>query len=113
MRMTTYEKNVTYYLGLVARIPVFGVSDKAIFKQSTPLQRLARKLNFTCSKFTYGAFQKANNKDVDQAAGMRRLVCTCVNQPPPHPPPPPPPEDRFCHVAANYLSQMCSLATCI
>ena len=26
-------KNVTYYLGLVARKPVFGVSDKVIFKQ--------------------------------------------------------------------------------
>ena len=31
--------------------------------------------NFACSKFTYGAFQKANNKGAEQTARMRRLVC--------------------------------------
>ena len=34
--------------------------------------------NFTCRKFTYGTFQKANNKGADQTARMRRLVCACV-----------------------------------
>ena len=35
-------------------------------------------LNLICSKFTYGYFQKANNKGADQSVRMPRLVCTCV-----------------------------------
>ena len=34
--------------------------------------------NFACSKFRYDTFQKANNKDADQTARMRRLVCAFV-----------------------------------
>ena len=34
--------------------------------------------NFTCSKFTYDTFHKANNKGADQTAQMCRLVCSCV-----------------------------------
>ena len=30
--------------------------------------------NFNCNKFRYDTFQKANNKDADQTARMRRLV---------------------------------------
>ena len=40
--------------------------------------------NFTCSKFTYDTFQKANNKGADQTARMRRLVCACVVRKPPN-----------------------------
>ena len=39
--------------------------------------------NFTCSKIIYDTFQKANNKDADQTARMRRLVCACVVRKPP------------------------------
>ena len=51
---------------------------KQVSNRSPQLQRLARKLNFTCSKFTYDTFQKRNNKVADQTTWMRRLVCTCV-----------------------------------
>ena len=63
-----------YYLGLVARKPVFGVSDKASFK---PV------FSTTRCKFTYNTFQKANNKGADQTARMRKLVCACVVRKPP------------------------------
>ena len=39
--------------------------------------------NFTCSKYTYNTFQKANNEGADQTARMRRLVCACVVRKPP------------------------------
>ena len=42
--------------------------------------------NFTCSKFSYDTFQKANNKGADQTAWMCRLVCTCVVRKPPRKP---------------------------
>ena len=51
------------------------------------------KQNFTCSKFTYETFKKANNKGADQTARKRRLLCACVVGYPP--------KDRFCHVAAQ------------
>ena len=54
---------------------------KRVSNQTPQLQRLARKLKFTCSKFTYGTFQY--NKDTDQTAQMCRLVCTCVVRKPP------------------------------
>ena len=50
-------KSITYCLGLVARKPVFGVSDKAIFK-SPRLQRLARKLKFHLSQVYIWYFPK-------------------------------------------------------
>ena len=52
--------------------------------------------NFTCSKFMYDTFQKANNKGADQSAQMRRLVCACVVHKPP--------EDRFSRVVAHIVS---------
>ena len=55
-----------------------GFPTKRVSNQSPQLQRLARILKFTRSKFAYGTFQKANNKGADQTARMRRLVCTCV-----------------------------------
>ena len=35
---------------------------KLVSSQSPQLQRMARNCNFTCSKFTYDTFRKANNK---------------------------------------------------
>ena len=41
-----------------------------------------KNCNFVCGKFRYDTFQKANDKDADQAAQMRRLVCNfVVNKP--------------------------------
>ena len=39
--------------------------------------------NFTCNKFTYKTFKKANNKGTDQTAWTSRLVCACVVRKPP------------------------------
>ena len=53
------------------------------FLQSKLLNRLLsyrdslENLNFTCIKFTYNTFQRANAKGADQTAQMRRLVCVC------------------------------------
>ena len=71
----------------------WGCPTERVSNQSPQLQRLARKLNFTCSNFTYDNFQKANNKGADQTAqaGLRR----CCSQPPP------PPKDRFSRVEAH------------
>ena len=65
--------------------PVFGVSDS---NQSPQLQKLAR--NFTCSKFRYDTFQKANNKGADQTAqaGLR----LCLSQ------------DRFSQIEAHMIT---------
>ena len=38
------NKFLSYYMGLVARKPVFGVSDKRVSNQSPHLQGLYRKL---------------------------------------------------------------------
>ena len=44
---TTIAPYITFNLGLVARKPVFGVSDKVRFKpEPAQLQRLARKMKF-------------------------------------------------------------------
>ena len=55
-----------------------GFPTEQVSNQSPQLHRLARKFNFTCSKLIYDTFRKANNKDADQTARMRRLVCACV-----------------------------------
>ena len=39
--------------------------------------------NFTCSKFAYATYHKANNKGADQTARMHKLVCACVVRKPP------------------------------
>ena len=53
-----------------------GFPTKRDSNQSRHLQRHAR--NNACSKYSYGAFQKANYKGAEQSARMRRLVCTFV-----------------------------------
>ena len=60
-----------------------GFPKKRVTNKIPQLHRLARKLKFTCSKFTYDTFHKANNKGADQTARMRRLVCACVVRKPP------------------------------
>ena len=55
-----------------------GFPTKRDSNQSPQLQRLGKNWNFTCSKFTYDTFQKANNKGADQTAQMRWLVCIYV-----------------------------------
>ena len=40
-----------------------GCLTKRVSNQSPQLQRLGRKLKFTCSKCTYATFQKANNRE--------------------------------------------------
>ena len=70
-------------MGLVARKPVFGVSDKVIFKPVSSATDELENWNFTCSKITYDTFQKMKNKGAEQSARMRRLVCVCVVRKPP------------------------------
>ena len=71
-------------MGLVARNPVFGVSNKAILKPVSSAIETSWKIEiFACSKIISGTFQKANNKSADQTARMRRLVCAFVVRKPP------------------------------
>ena len=63
-------------MGLVARKPVFGVSDEVIFKPAFSDE--LEYQNFARSKFRYNTFQKANNKGAGQTAHTRRLVCAFV-----------------------------------
>ena len=56
---------------------------KRVWNLSPQLLRLAKKWNFTRIKLTYDTFHKTNNKDADQSARMRRLVCACVGRKPP------------------------------
>ena len=63
------------YMGLDATKPVCGVSDKASLLS---YRDYLENWNFTCIKFTYGTFQKMNNKDADQTVRMCRLVCPFV-----------------------------------
>ena len=69
-----------YYMALTLQNLSSGFLTKGVTSQSPQLQRLARKFNFMCSKFTYDydTFQKGNNKIADQMGWMRRLVCACV-----------------------------------
>ena len=66
-------------MGLVARKPVFGVSEKANFKPvSSATETSYKNQNLACSKFRDDTFQNANNKGADQSARMRRLVWVFV-----------------------------------
>ena len=47
---------------LNVRKPVFGVSDKVRLKPVSSATETSLKMNFTCSKFRYDTFQKANKK---------------------------------------------------
>ena len=60
-----------------------GFTTNRVSNQAPQLQRLASELKFRYSKFTYGTFQKVNNKGADQTVRMRRLVCACVVCKPP------------------------------
>ena len=60
-----------------------GFPTNRVSNQSPQLQGLARK--FTCGKFTYDTFHKANNKGVGQTARMYSQT----------------PEDRFSRVEAH------------
>ena len=55
-----------------------GFPTRPDSNQSPWQQRLARKLNFTCSKLRYDTFQKAINTGTDQSVRMHRLVCAFV-----------------------------------
>ena len=77
-KMPVLKKKLAY-MGLVVRKPVFGVSDKAIFKNSLHSYRdKLENFNFICSKLRYGTFQKANNKGADQPAHPRSLISAFV-----------------------------------
>ena len=81
-------------MGLDATKPVSMGFWQSKFQNSLLSYRdYVENWNFSCSKFTYGTFQKANNKSADQTAQMRRLVCACVVRKPP--------EDRFSRVEAH------------
>ena len=70
-------------MGLVARKPVFGVSNKASFKPAHSATETSLKVETASTKSRSDTFQKANNKGADQTARMRRLVCACVVRKPP------------------------------
>ena len=87
MQLQCYQRHGNFalqYMGLVARKPSFGVPDQASFKPVfSATETKLDNWNFTCSKFTYYAFQKANNKGAEHTAQMCRLVCACVVCKPP------------------------------
>ena len=74
------------YMGLAARKPVFGVSDKASFKPV--YSDYLENGNFACSMYIYDTFQQANNKGADQLA---QADLRLVRKPP----------DRFSHAEAH------------
>ena len=55
-----------------------GFPTKRDSNKSPQLQRHATCRNYACSKYPYGAFQKANYKGAEQSTRMRRLVCAFV-----------------------------------
>ena len=52
-------------------------------KRVSDLSPQLENRNFTCRKFTYYTFQKANHRGACQIARMHRLVCACVVRKPP------------------------------
>ena len=52
-----------------------GFPTKRDLNQFPHVQRLARKLNFACSKFIYDTFQKANNNGPDQSSPAGLHLC--------------------------------------
>ena len=56
---------------LIARKPVFGVSEKVKPKPACSATE-------TSSKFRYDTFQRANNNGIDQTMWMGKMVCTLV-----------------------------------
>ena len=61
-------------MGLVARKPVFGVSDKASFKPVSSDTETSLKTEISLIV----SLDMILLDDADQAARMRRLVCACV-----------------------------------
>ena len=72
------------HMGLIARKPVLGVSDKASFKPVSSATVTSLRIEISpVPSLHYDTFQKANNKGADQSAQMCRLVCACVVRKPP------------------------------
>ena len=69
-------------MGLVARKPVFGVSDKVRFKPACSATETSQKVEISLVASLDLALSKtrANNKGADQTA---RMVCACVVRKPP------------------------------
>ena len=90
--------DVKTYTGLVARKPVYGVSEKASFKPVSTATETSQKIETSPKASLHMIlFQKANNKGVDQTARMRRLVCAfAVHKPQ---------KTGFLASRSNYLSR--------
>ena len=71
------------HMDLVARKPVFGVSDKASFKSVFSATETSWNVEISPVASLYNTFQNANNKGAEQTARMRRLVRACVVGKPP------------------------------
>ena len=56
------------HLGLNARKPVFGISDKLGSNQPAQLQRQARKLKFCVKQYGFYTCQIGDKKGADQTA---------------------------------------------
>ena len=66
-------------MGLVATKPVFGVSEKAIFKLDSSATQTGLKIEISPVGSLRAVLSKQNNnKGADQTARMCRLVCTCL-----------------------------------
>ena len=66
-------------MDLVARKPVFGVSDKVRMKPFSAAAETSQKLEICLiASFRYDIFRRANNKRANQTARIRRLVCAGV-----------------------------------
>ena len=65
-------------MSLVARKPVFGVSDHLRLKRAAQLQKLARVEFLGKASRGINTVHAVNNKGADQTARMRRLICAFV-----------------------------------
>ena len=65
-------------MGLVARKPVFGVSDKVRLKPVPTATETSQKIEISLAASLNLCIPKANNKGADQTARMRRLVCVFI-----------------------------------
>ena len=66
-------------MDLVARKPVFGISDRVRMKPFSSATETSQKLEISpIASFRYATFRRANNKHANQTARICRLVCACV-----------------------------------
>ena len=90
-------------MGLVARKPVVGVSDKQVSNQSPQLQRQARNCNFTCSKFTMILSKMRITKALIRLRGCAGWSTPVLFENP---------EDRFSRVEAHiHMELICFLTS--